>query len=204
MCGRFAFTSPTEAVADFFKADHGRLDKITPNTNVCPTQNIITLVNYENQRVLTQMRWGFIPHWYTKPNDGPLLINARAETIHQKPAYRDAFQHRRCVVPVNYYYEWSSKNPDNIKRKYRIGGAESEFLACAGIWQAWRDENGHRVVSCAIVTQEANAKIAPVHDRMPVLLTLPNVSVWLAPQSRESIFLRLEKKEPELIVETDQ
>ena len=105
MCGRFAFTLPRDAVAKFFGAVTVRAE-FEPRFNICPTMDIPVAVHYEGERQLVPMRWGFIPKWYKSPSDGPMLINARAETIAEKPAFRDAVRTRRCLIPADGFYEW--------------------------------------------------------------------------------------------------
>ena len=107
MCGRFALTLPTDAMAQIFDAAQDARLMPVPRYNICPTQKITTVTSCENGRHLVPMRWGFLPHWYAVARDGPLLINARAETISQKPAFREACRERRCLIPASGYYEWT-------------------------------------------------------------------------------------------------
>ena len=181
MCGRFAFTSPVEAVADFFKADASRVGPVAPNTNVCPTQNIVTLVSFESDRILTPMRWGFIPHWYQKPNDGPLLINARAETLADKPAFKSAARERRCLIPVSGFYEWT-KDASGARLPWYFTRADGAPGVFAGVWQSWGADEP--VNTCAIVTTSANEATSTIHHRMPVVLEPDEVSLWLGEQGK--------------------
>ncbi len=148
-----------------------------PNYNVCPTNRIHVVREGAAGRRLVAMRWGFIPAWYKDIDAGPLLINARAETIAEKPAFRAACRERRCLIPASGFYEWS-KGADGARLPWYISRADAAPLALAGVWQDWR--RGDEVVtSCAIVTTEASADIAPIHHRMPVIVETRDHGLWL-------------------------
>ncbi|MBV1868605.1 MAG: SOS response-associated peptidase [Marinosulfonomonas sp.] len=177
MCGRFAVTLPTDAMAQLFDAAPANNLPDVPNFNVCPTNQIHTVHGGENGRQLVSMRWGFIPHWYKTPSDGPLLINARAETIAQKPAFRAACRQRRCLIPISGFYEWT-KTAQNTRLPWYIFSSDGAPQALAGIWQDWDGaENSQR--SCAIVTTAANPAMSTIHHRMPVILELRDWALWL-------------------------
>jgi len=139
-----------------------------PNHNVCPTVNIHTVTSDAGTRHLRAMRWGFLPRWYKKLTGGPLLINARSETIAEKPAFRDACRHRRCLIPADGFYEWERTEGEK-PRPYRAVRTDGQPMAMAGVWQDW-EMDGQRITSCAIVTTDANAKMAEIHHRLPVIL----------------------------------
>ena len=164
MCGRFALTLPTDAVAGWFDAVHVKAVWDQPKYNICPTQDIPVAVTYEGERHLVPMRWGFIPRWYTSPNDGPMLINARAETVAQKPAFREAVRTRRCLIPADGFYEWHREKGKG-KEPWYIYPTEGELMAFAGIWQVWNGPDGARSVTCAMITTAANADLAQVQFR---------------------------------------
>lgn len=174
MCGRFAITLPADAMARMFQAVPDNALPIGPNYNVCPT-NPVHVLTSEGHRRLRAFRWGFIPHWYQSPTDGPLLINARAETIANKPAFRDACRKRRCVILASGFYEWT-KTPDGARLPWYIQG--SAPLAFAGIYQDWGADEA-RVTTCAIVTCGANQAMSQIHHRMPVILDQSSVATWL-------------------------
>lgn len=184
MCGRFALTLPTEAIEALFDASAAPDLALPegPRHNICPTQTIVTVVAHAGARHLAPMRWGFIPNWYKAPNDGPLLINARAETIAEKPAFRAAVRSRRCLIPASGFYEWT-KAPDGGKDPWFIAppeGTNSAVLALAGVWQSWTPpDGGARLVTCAIVTCAANATMSRIHKRMPVLIDPDDQALWL-------------------------
>ena len=147
-----------------------------PNYNVCPTNQVHSIVGgADTQRRLVSMRWGFLPHWYKAPNDGPLLINARAETIAEKPAFRAACRERRCLIPVSGFYEWT-KDSEGVRWPWYIQGAGP--LALAGVWQRW-GEGDAVMETCAIVTTRANTAMSRIHHRMPVVIDPSDWGKWL-------------------------
>ena len=177
MCGRFAITLPDDAMAALFDAVPSNDLPEVPNYNVCPTTQIHTVTSEAGGRRLRPMRWGFLPHWYKTPTDGPLLINARAETIAEKPAFRVAARERRCLIPASGFYEWSKDEAGN-RLPWYIRPARGDALAFAGVWQAW--ERGEAAfVTCAIVTTAANRAMSRIHHRMPVVLAEKHWALWL-------------------------
>ncbi len=180
MCGRFALTLPKEAMAQLFDAVPDKLnDPVEPRYNICPTQEVVSVVSHEGARHLVPMRWGFIPRWYKKPADGPLLINARAETIAEKPAFRDACRKRRCLIPASGFYEWTAK-AEKGKEPWFIAPRTNRPLVFAGVWQSWQaDADSPRLITCAIVTTAANETLAPIHHRMPVTIAPEDYGLWL-------------------------
>ena len=177
MCGRMAITLPHDAMAQIFDAAPGNDLPDVPNFNVCPTVQIHTVTSDGAARRLRPMRWGFLPHWYKATNDGPLLINARAETIAEKPAFRAAVRERRCIVVASGFYEWT-RLEEGTRLPWYIFRRDGAPLALAGIWQEWeRGEEGH--VTCAVVTTAANAPMREVHHRMPVILERQDWPLWL-------------------------
>lgn len=177
MCGRFAVTLPQDAMAQLFAARPVNDLPAVPNYNVCPTNDVHVVTSDGSDRQLGSMRWGFIPHWYKKPNDGPLLINARAETIAEKPAFRAAARDRRCLIPVSGFFEWT-KDEDGNRLPWFIHPAKGEALALAGVYQSW-DKGDEPVTTCAIVTTGANAPMSKIHHRMPVILAEKDWPLWL-------------------------
>ncbi len=176
MCGRFAITLPPDAMAQLFEALPANDLPDVPNFNVCPTTQIHVVMS-DDARRLVSMRWGFIPHWYKKPNDGPLLINARSETIAEKPAFRKACRDRRCLIPATGFYEWT-KDTDGKRLPWYIQRADGAPLVFAGVWQVWeREETRH--VTCAIVTTSAGQAMSAIHHRVPVVLEPGDWAKWL-------------------------
>lgn len=177
MCGRFAITLPNDAMARAFAATPANDLPPVPRFNICPTQPVAAVISREGARHMGPMRWGFLPRWYKSETDGPLLINARAETIAEKPAFREAARMRRCLIPASGFYEWTKDDAGN-RLPWYIAPRTGDMLVFAGVWQVWeREETRH--VSCAIVTCAANSAMAQVHHRMPVILPPEDWALWL-------------------------
>lgn len=176
MCGRFATTLPIDAMAQLFAAQPANNLPVVPNFNVCPTNAVHVVQTGEVGRQLVSMRWGFVPHWYQTISAGPLLINARAETIADKPAFAKACRERRCLIPVTGFYEWT-KDDHDCKLPWYIQRRDGAPLAFAGIWQSWG--NDHPVNTCAVVTTSANQNISSIHHRMPLILETQDWPLWL-------------------------
>lgn len=177
MCGRMAITLPHEAMTQIFDAVPANDLPEVPNYNVCPTVDVHTVVSAEGGRLLRPMRWGFLPRWYKSPTDGPLLINARAESIVEKPAFREAAKARRCIVPVTGFYEWT-KDAEGTRYPWYITRADGRPLAFAGVWQVW-ERGDARLTTVAIVTTGANESMGRIHHRMPVVLEEADWPLWL-------------------------
>ncbi|MBS1303866.1 SOS response-associated peptidase [Loktanella sp. SALINAS62] len=180
MCGRMAITLPHAAMAQVFDAVASNDLPDVPNYNVCPTVQVHTVTSDDGLRRLRPMRWGFIPHWYDSPTDGPLLINARSETIATKPAFRQAARTRRCLIVASGFYEWKRIAGEKPLPWY-ITRADAAPMAFAGIWQDW-DRDGSAMATCAIVTCAANAAMEPIHHRLPVILSPGDWGKWLGEQ----------------------
>lgn len=177
MCGRFALTLPDDAMASLFDATLANDLAPLPNYNICPTNQIHTVTSDEGTRHLRPMRWGFLPHWYKTPTDGPLLINARAETVAEKPAFSKACRERRCLIPATGFYEWT-RDDEGKRLPWYIHPKSKDFLAFAGIWQTW-DKGDDPLTTCAIVTTQANETMGKIHHRMPVILDVEDWPLWL-------------------------
>ncbi|MEM6939453.1 MAG: SOS response-associated peptidase [Pseudomonadota bacterium] len=179
MCGRMAVTLPPDAMAQLFAALPANDLPEVPNYNVCPT-NAVHVITSEagGARRLSAMRWGFIPKWYKKPGDGPLLINARAETVAEKPAFREAARQRRALIVATGFYEWT-KDETGARDPWYIAPKDGSALAFAAVWQDWTDPEGNAIRTCAIVTTGANAPMRALHHRMPVILAPEDWPLWL-------------------------
>ena len=176
MCGRFVVTPNPEPIARFFDVEDVVTDDLGPGYNVAPTDSIYGVAEHHGRRLLGSFRWGLIPWWSKK--QGPLLINARAESIATKPAFRDAFTRKRCLIPADGFYEWQA-HPDG-KQPYFIHAPDGEMLAFAGIWSRWNDpETQEEVTTAAIVTTSSAGPVSSLHDRMPVVLPRHLWDAWL-------------------------
>ena len=173
MCGRMANTLPTDSVARLFAATPANDLPPVPDYNICPTQTV-AVVTAEAGRRLRPMRWGFVPHWYKSPTDGPLLINARSETVAEKPAFRAAVRERRCLVPVSGFYEWHRTK--EAKLPWYASRSDGAPLVLGGIWQDWGEDG---LPTLAILTTAANSAMAPIHDRLPLVIEQDDWGLWL-------------------------
>lgn len=177
MCGRFTLTDPSDALSALFEAVPSNDLPDVPNYNICPTNQVHAVTLEDGQRRLRALRWGFIPHWAKAPNEGPLLINARSETIAEKPAFRTSARERRCLIPATGFYEWT-KDADGKRLPWYIYPPANGVLAFAGVWQDWT--KGEDVLStCAIVTTAASMSMSKIHHRMPVILKPEDWALWL-------------------------
>lgn len=179
MCGRMAVTLPHDAMSQLFAAAPANDLPEVPNFNVCPTTNVSVVTSDDTGgRRLGAMRWGLIPAWYKKPNDGPLLINARAETIAEKPAFRSAVRDRRGLIVASGFYEWT-KNTDGGRDPWYITRQDGSPLAFAAVWQDWTQHDGSCIATCAALTIAANTPMQAIHHRMPVIVEPADWPLWV-------------------------
>lgn len=188
-----AITLPHDAMAQMFDASPANDLPDVPNFNVCPTVQVAAVTLDGGARRYRSVRWGFIPHWYDKPNAGPLLINARAETIAQKPAFKAACRTRRCIIPATGFYEWMRLD-DKTKLPWYIARSDTAPLAFAAIWQDWGDQGA----TAAIVTTGANAAMGKIHHRIPVILEADQYALWLGEEGHGAATLMLATREDTL------
>lgn len=179
MCGRMTQQRPTSELAEIFDAED-RIDLPGGRFNVAPTDEAAVVVQRDDHRAVTAYRWGLIPHWSDTAKTGNRMFNARAETIDRQPAFRYAFSKRRCLVPVDAYYEWLRAG--NVRQPYAIVRPDGKPIALAGLWAGWKDEDtGEIIRSFTIVTTSANGMMSPIHDRMPVVIPEEAWERWLDP-----------------------
>ena len=176
MCGRYASTLPPEMMQELF-ATLNRLELI-PRYNVAPTQPVAAIWEESNRREAHFARWGLVPRWVKDPREFPLLINARVETMAEKPAFRDALKHGRCIIPASGYYEWRT-NPDKSKQPFYITLADGQPMALAGLYAVWSGPEGEEVDTVATITVPANPQLSVIHDRMPAILRGDAIEQWL-------------------------
>jgi putative SOS response-associated peptidase YedK len=184
VCGRATSTIPRDTLAELLDVDEVDAPELPASWNVAPTQPIYTAATSSTGvRRLRALRWGLVPNWAKDPRVGAKLINARSETLHQRPAFRSLVGAHRAIVPVSGFYEWrqTGLGPEKVKQPfyfYRAGGGP---LAFAGLWDIWFDAEGQPLRSCTIITTTANETMAPVHNRMPVVLSPEDWDEWLRP-----------------------
>lgn len=178
MCGRYVITLPPEAMARLFKVQ-GRIPNFGPTYNASPGQHlpILRLSADGRTREIVLARWGLVPAWSRGPDARFSMINARVETVADKPAFRAPFRRQRCVVPADGFYEW--KPEKGGKRPYYISATNGEPLAFAGLWDRWSAPDGTAIESYTIIVTDANASIRPIHERMPVILSPESHESWL-------------------------
>jgi putative SOS response-associated peptidase YedK len=195
MCGRFAFFSPVEAVQSWFP--EAQLPALKPHYNLAPSQAIAVLRDTPDaDREVALLRWGLVPSWAKDPAIGHRLINARAETVAEKPSFRAAFRRRRCVILADGFYEWQPRESE-AKQPWFIRAVDGGPLLLAGIWEHW--ERGEKPLqTCAIITRPANEFMQPVHQRMPVMLSFQGLSAWLRADGIEAASAQLLQQSPEL------
>jgi putative SOS response-associated peptidase YedK len=184
MCGRFVSSSTPDEIARYFDAEPPAEAALEPSWNVAPTNDVYVVLTDGGIRRVAPHHWGLVPVWAKSPAIGNKMINARAETLATKNAYRHAFAKKRCIVPVDGFYEWQKVPGQRHKQPYFISRSDGEPLAFAGLWEQWRGperDDSQRLRSTTIITTEANATMEPVHDRMPVILPPAAWDQWLNP-----------------------
>ena len=178
MCGRFTLTASPEKIAQTFP-DVAVPDGITPRYNIAPTQPVAVIAN-NNPGQLEYFMWGLIPHWADDPKIGSRMINARSETLAEKPSFRTAYRRRRCLVLADGFYEWKKIPGQKNKQPMYLKVDSREVFAFAGLWESWHSSEGDQVLSCTIITTQPNELVEPIHNRMPVILSSEHYDQWLA------------------------
>ena len=191
MCGRYTLTTPLEGLREIFLFEES--PNLAPRYNIAPTQEVpaVRLGPEDGSRHLVALRWGLIPSWAKEASIGSRMINARAESVAEKPAFRTAFRQRRCLIPADGFYEWQARPSgapsgprSSLKQPYHIARAGGGPFAFAGLWERWADGgSGETVESFTIVTTAANRRLEAIHHRMPVILAPDDHAVWLDPAS---------------------
>ncbi len=189
MCGRFVSSSTPDEIAAYFDAAPPPAEAVLePSWNVAPTNDVYVVTVDGGVRQVAAHHWGLVPVWAKSPAAGNKMINARAETLADKNAFKHAYRKRRCIVPVDGFYEWKAQPGAKRKQPYFIHRRDDEPLAFAGLWEEWRgpDRSGdQRLRSATIITTTANETMAPVHDRMPVILPPSAWEEWLDPHNQD-------------------
>jgi putative SOS response-associated peptidase YedK len=184
MCGRYRMTRADKLAQQFEATEFDGPEvevELAPRYNVAPGQMIVAVRQHREKPVrrLSRLKWGLVPFWAKDPNIGYKMINARSETIVDKPAYREAFKNRRCLIPADGFYEW--KTEGKSKHPFHFGMKDDSIFAFAGIWEFWKDPKGAVLETCSILTTGPNAVMEGVHDRMPVILRPDDYELWLDP-----------------------
>ena len=187
MCGRFISYHSSSEIAPAFNL--ANVPELEPRYNIAPTQEVATIISSKtsNKHEFKWLRWGLIPHWAKDKSIGNKLINARAETVAQKPSFRSPFKHSRCLIITSGFYEWQKQ--DSGKQPFLIQPTDSLPFAMAGLWSTW-NKDGETINTCTIITTEANEVMTPIHRRMPVILQSDRYDLWLDSTVKQPEFLQ--------------
>lgn len=189
MCGRFTLFTDYEQILERFDVDVAfDEENYFPNFNVAPSQSVISIINDGSSNRLGTLRWGLLPSWAESEKIGYKLINARSETVDSKPSYRHAFLKKRCIIPMDSFYEWKVQTDGKVPMRIKM--KSDEVFGAAGLWESWKHPNGQTIHSCTILTTEANSLVHEIHDRMPVILTRENEKEWLNPALQDKEILK--------------
>lgn len=183
MCGRFVLKAPFSELVRLYNVTNNV--NLEPRYNIPPTEDIAVVRNRDGKRTLDMLRWGLVPYWANDIKIGYSLINAKCETVAEKPAFRDAFKERRCIIPADGFYEWK-KLDAKTKQPYAIVMKGRSVFGFAGLWERWKDRvSGQTIQSCTIITTTPNEVCAPIHDRMPAILEPKDYARWLGEEPTE-------------------
>jgi putative SOS response-associated peptidase YedK len=187
VCGRFTSKTPAADLAEYFGVDEVVAPELGARFNVAPTDETYAVAESSDGRRLGTFRWGLVPFWAKDLKVGAKMINARAESLLDKPAFRRTFERRRCIIPADGFYEWAEVPGRKKKQPYFIHRKDGDILAFAGLWASWRPKDGSddRLVTCTVITGEPNDVVRPLHDRMPVVLPPSAWKEWLDPHNDE-------------------
>lgn len=194
MCGRFTLNAkPGEIEREFAAAAVGaakQAEETTQRFNIAPSQIITAVRQFESERIVSGLKWGLVPSWAKEESIGSRMINARAESITEKPSFRNAFRSRRCLIPSSGFYEWKRLGDKAGKQPFYFYLTNKPVFGFAGLWETWKTVEGNELETCTIITTEANAVLAPVHDRMPVIIKPENYEEWLDPKEMDTDYLQ--------------
>ncbi len=186
MCGRFTQTAPWEKVKKEFVVKAPESNLFKPRYNIAPMQIVPIVRDSVSERIISELKWGLVPSWAKDSEMGNRMINARAETLTEKPSFREAFRKRRCLIPTSGFYEWK-KTGSGAKQPFYFYLKEKDVFGFAGLWEEWLDkESGELLETFTIITTEANDILKPVHDRMPVIIKAENYDEWLDPKVKDN------------------
>lgn len=200
MCGRFGLFVTPEVLEEYFNLTDFAVELAPARYNLTPGQAVAVVREHDGRRRLDALQWGLIPFWAKDATIGRKLVNARLDSVAAKPAFREAWTRRRCLIPASGFYEWSEPVAGR-KRPHFVRPGDEPLLALAGLWERWRTPSGDKLETCVIVTTDANAQLAKVHDRMPLLIPRDAHALWLDPRSSVEDVARLVDRAPKLEVQ---
>ena len=180
MCGRYSLFADFREIEERFGEATFEEDEYEESYNIAPSQMVLSVINDGVKNRLGYLKWGLVPSWAKDSKVGFKMINARAETVHEKPSFREAFKKKRCLIVADSFYEW--KRTENRKVPMRIKMKNNELFAMAGLWESWKSPSGELVHTCTILTTEPNDLMSTIHDRMPVILKQKDEQTWLNPE----------------------
>jgi putative SOS response-associated peptidase YedK len=188
MCGRFSSTSQLQFLLEQFRAESLGVEGHQPSWNVAPASDILVVTASEDgARQLRELRWGLVPRWAKDPSGANRMINLRAETVREKKGWKSTLARKRCIIPIDGFYEWQDQGKGQRKQPFYITSRDFSPLALAGLWATWRDpESGEELFTCTILTTSANDLMESVHHRMPVILAPDDWDAWLDPSNTDT------------------
>ena len=188
MCGRFSSTSQLQFLLEQFRAEPMGVEGHQPSWNVAPASDILVVTaSAEGARELRALKWGLVPRWAKDPSGANRMINLRAETVREKKGWKSTLARRRCIIPIDGFYEWQDQGKGQRKQPFYITSRDFTPLALAGLWATWRDpDSGEELFTCTILTTSANDLMEPVHHRMPVILAPEDWDRWLDPENTDT------------------
>jgi putative SOS response-associated peptidase YedK len=183
MCGRFTLFHTIESIAQTFNAQVPASMHVTPRYNIAPTQDIVTVMHNDSKH-LAMLRWGLIPSWAKEESIGSRMINARAESLAEKPSFKRLLHNKRCLIVTDGFYEWMQEPGARFKTPMYITMKNQEPFAFAGLWDSWRSPQGEHIRTCTIITTQPNELLSSIHNRMPAILTADEREEWLDPSQQ--------------------
>lgn len=201
MCGRFTLTATVDQLIDRFDVEFFlEQEEYLPSYNVAPSQSVLAVINNGSHKRMGFLRWGLIPPWAKDMSIGYKMINARAETLSEKPSFRNAYKNKRCLIVADSFYEWK-RIDSKTKTPMRIKLKSDELFAMAGLWESWKSPEGTTIYSCSVITTQPNELVQDIHDRMPVILKPEDENNWLDPSISDTSKLQplLKPLEPSLM-----
>jgi len=177
MCGRYSLFSDIRIIEERFGEVTFDEDEYAPSYNIAPSQQILTVINDGSKNRLGYLKWGLLPPWAKDPKVGFKMINARSETVHEKPSFRESFKKKRCLIVADSFFEWKRTDHDKVPMLIKLKSGEP--FAMAGLWETWKSSTGEPIHTCTILTTEPNELMSSIHDRMPVILKTEDEQTWL-------------------------